>query len=251
MADSQTARELSREGLGRLTAAIAADIERRRYFGAVIAVARHGATAVLEAIGHGDAEGRQPLRTDSVFSLFSVTKAFTNALVFRAIERGDLALTTRVSAVIPEFSGGLRETITFHHLLTHSSGLPAVFTPRPGMYIDRLGEIVAAICAELQCEATPGERVTYAPMAAHALLGEAVRRLDSRSRSYRELVEQEIFGPLGMQDSAIGVRRDLKARHVVPHFIDPMPIQHLGHGDFGPNGAFEEERAEMPWVGAV
>ncbi|MGH8150330.1 MAG: serine hydrolase, partial [Steroidobacteraceae bacterium] len=44
---------------------------------------------------------------------------------------------------------------------------------------------------------------------------------------------------------------DLEARHVVPHFIDPMPIQHLGHGDLGPNGAFEEERAEMPWVGAV
>jgi CubicO group peptidase (beta-lactamase class C family) len=118
------------------------------------------------------------------------------------------------------------------------------------MYIDRLDEVIAAVC-ELECELPPGQRVTYAPMAAHALMGEAVRRLDPAGRSYRELVAGEIFAPLSMRDSAIGVRADLKSRHVVPHFIDPMPIEHLGHSNLGPNGAFEEERAEMPWVGAV
>jgi CubicO group peptidase (beta-lactamase class C family) len=245
------ARELSAERLRALEDAITDDVRRRRYFGAVIAVARHGVLGLCEAIGHADADGRRALARDSVFSLFSVTKAFTNALVFQAIEQGRLALTTRVSAVIPEFSGGRRETITFYDLLTHSSGLPAVFMPRPDMYIDHLDEVVAAICAELQSEAPPGERVTYAPMAAHALMGEAVRRLDPRGRGYRQIVEEEIFRPLGMKDSSIGVRRDLRARHVVPHFIDPMPVRHLGHGNLGPNGAFEEEHAEMPWVGAV
>ena len=244
-------RGLDERRLAILAATIADDIERRRYFGAVIAVARHGALGLSRAIGHADGDGRRALNLDSVFSLFSVTKAFTNALVFRAIERGQLALTTRVSAIIPEFCGGVRERITFYHLLTHSSGLPAVFLPRPGMYIDRLPEVIEAIVASLHCEAAPGEKVTYAPMAAHALMGEAVRRLDPAGRSFRELVAEEIFAPLGMRDSAIGVRADLKPRHVVPHFIDPMPITHLGHGDLGPNGAFEEPRAEMPWVGAV
>lgn len=251
MAEIQAERGLSRERLRHLKAAIEADVARKRYFGAVIAVARHGVPGLLEAVGHADRDGRRALRTDSVFSLFSVTKAFTNALVFRAIERGELALTTRVSAVIAEFSGGLRESITFYDLLTHSSGLPAVFLPRPSLYIDRLDEVVAALCAELQSEAPPGERVTYAPMAAHALMGEALRRLDPKKRSYRRLIEEEIFEPLAMRDSSIGVRRDLKPRHVVPHFIDPMPIQHLGHSNLGPNGAFEEEDAEMPWVGAI
>ncbi len=251
MAEIQAERGLSRERLRHLKAAIEADVARKRYFGAVIAVARHGVPGLLEAVGHADRDGRRALRIDSVFSLFSVTKAFTNALVFRAIERGELALTTRVSAVIAEFSGGLRESITFYDLLTHSSGLPAVFLPRPGLYIDRLDEVVAALCAELQSEAPPGERVTYAPMAAHALMGEALRRLDPKKRSYRRLIEEEIFEPLAMRDSSIGVRRDLKPRHVVPHFIDPMPIQHLGHSNLGPNGAFEEEDAEMPWVGAI
>jgi CubicO group peptidase (beta-lactamase class C family) len=156
-----------------------------------------------------------------------------------------------VSTIIPEFSGGLRQHITFYHLLTHSSGLPSVFTPRPGMYIDRLEEIIAAICANVHSETFPGERVTYSPMAAHALMGEAIRRIDARKRSYRQIVEEDLLKPLGMGDTSIGVRRDLKSRHVVPQFIDPMPIQHLGHSDLGPNGAFEEETAEMPWVGAI
>jgi CubicO group peptidase (beta-lactamase class C family) len=251
MAAVTDVRGLARGRLLHLKSVIEEDVRRRRYFGAVIAVARHGSPGLFEAIGHADADGRRALQKDSVFSIFSVTKAFTNALVFRAIERGDLALTTKVSAVIPEFSGGLRQNITFYHLLTHSSGLPAVFSPRPGMYIDRLAEIIEAICAHLHCEAAPGERVTYAPMAAHALMGEAVRRLDTGKRTYRQIVEEEILKPLGMRDTAVGVRRDLKARHIVPHFIDPLPFQHPGHGDLGPNGAFEEEFAEMPWVGAI
>jgi CubicO group peptidase (beta-lactamase class C family) len=82
-------------------------------------------------------------------------------------------------------------------------------------------------------------------------MGEAVRRTDPLRRSYRQLVEDEILKPLGMTDSSIGVRRSLRERHIVPFFIDPAPIEHLGHSDLGPNGAFEEENAEMPWVGAL
>jgi len=54
-----------------------------------------------------------------------------------------------------------------------------------------------------------------------------------------------------MKDSALGVRADLRARHVVPDLRGNVPAQHLGHSDLGPDGAFEEELAEMPWVGAV
>ena len=71
------------------------------------------------------------------------TKAITVVLVLRAIERGQLALTTPISDVVPEFSGRGREAITIFHLLTHSSGLPSVWSAREGMYIDRLDEVVA------------------------------------------------------------------------------------------------------------
>ena len=239
----------SAERLGHLRRVIAEDIAAGRYFGAVLAIARAGQLGLHEAIGHADAAASRALRLDSVFSIFSVTKAITNVLVLRAIELGRFALTTRISDLVPEFSGGLRNQITVHHLLTHTSGLPIVFAIKPDMYIDRLDEVVAAVCAHVQPAEPPGDRVAYSPLANHALLGEALRRTDPKRRSYRAIVHEDLLAPLGMGDSSVGLRRDLRARHVVPDFRGNFPITHPGHSNLGPNGAFEEEDAEMPWVG--
>jgi CubicO group peptidase (beta-lactamase class C family) len=242
---------LDPERLQHLRCVIEADIAAKRYFGAVIAIARHGRLGLNAQIGFGDEQRTLPLAQDSVFSLFSLTKAFTNVLVFRAIELGQFALTTRVSEIIPEFRGGMRERVTFFHLLTHSSGLPAVWIPKPGMYIDRLDEIIAAICANIRSLEPPGERVHYSPLVNHALLGEAVRRVDAKGRSYRALLQDEVLTPLGMRDTAIGLRKDLAERHIFPDFRGHAPQEHLGRSNLGPQGAFKEEHAEMPWVGAV
>ncbi len=240
---------LDQARLGQLKAAMAEDIDKGLYFGGVVIVARHGEIGLFEATGDSGPELKKPVSPDSVFSLFSVTKAFTNVLTFRAIERGQLALTTKVSDVIPEFDGEARRDITFFHLMTHSSGLPSVYTPKDGMCIDRLDEVIAAICQNVHPEVPPGVRVDYAPLCSHALMGEAVRRLDPAGRSYRELVQQEILDPLGMKDTSVGLRADLRERHLVPDFRGNAPMQHLGHSGLGPQGAFLEEHAEMPWVG--
>jgi CubicO group peptidase (beta-lactamase class C family) len=239
------------ERLGELTAAVERDIAADLYFGGVIQVKRGGQLAYSKTFGHSSATKERAVAQDSVFSLFSVTKAFTNILIFQAIERGLLTLTTPVAKVIPEFGGGLRDRITVFHLLTHSAGLPSMFEARPGMYIDRLAEVIAAICqVALPIEAA-GVRVDYAPLFNHALLGETARRIDLKKRSYRDILREDLFEPLGMQDTSMGVRKDLKPRHLIPEFRGNYPIQHLGHSNLGPNGAFEEEDAEMPWVGCV
>jgi CubicO group peptidase (beta-lactamase class C family) len=144
------------ERLEHLKRVIAEDVDAGRYYGAVIAVARGGRLGIHEAIGHGDAARRQPLRLDSVFSIFSVTKAITNVLVLRSMELGRFALTTRISELVPEFSGGVRNQITIFHLLTHTSGLPIVFAIKPDMFIDRFDEMVAAVCANIVPAEPPG-----------------------------------------------------------------------------------------------
>lgn len=242
---------LDPDRLSHLESAIEADIAANRYFGAVITVARHGEIGLSATLGFGDDARTIPLMRDSVFSLFSLTKAFTNVLAFRAIELGQFALTTRVSEIIPEFEGGMRETVNFFHLLTHSSGLPPVWIPKPGMYIDRLDEIIEAICANIRSLEQPGQRVHYSPLVHHALIGEAVRRCDPKGRSYRELLQDEVLTRLGMKDTAIGLRKDLASRHIFPDFRGHAPQEHLGRGNLGPQGAFKEEHAEMPWVGGV
>jgi CubicO group peptidase (beta-lactamase class C family) len=187
---------------------------------------------------------------DAVFSIFSVSKSFTAVLTLQAIERGQFALTTKVSEVIPEFRGGVRENITFYHLLTHTSGLPVMFQPEPDMYIDRLDETIEVICKKVHSEAAPGEVATYAPMVGHALMGEAVRRTDPAKRRFREIMHAELLAPLGMSSTSVGLRRDLRARHLKPTWLfDKGALRHLGHSNLGTDGAFEEEDAEMPWVG--
>jgi CubicO group peptidase (beta-lactamase class C family) len=75
------------ERLDRLRDVIRADIARGDYFGAVLTVGRGGEAVFAEALGAEDAAGERPLRYDSVFSIFSVTKAFTNVLVLRRSRR--------------------------------------------------------------------------------------------------------------------------------------------------------------------
>jgi CubicO group peptidase (beta-lactamase class C family) len=237
------------ERLAHLQHVIAEDIAAGLYYGAVIAVARGGRLGLHAAIGYADSKRTMPVRLDSVFSIFSVTKAMTNVLVLRAIELGRFALTTHISDIIPEFASGSRNDIAIHHLLTHTSGLPIVFAIRPEMYIDRFDEMVAAVCVNIRPAEPPGERVAYSPLANHVLLGEALRRTDPAKRSYRAIVHEDLFTPLRMKDSSVGLRADLRPRHVIPDLRGNFPINHPGHSNLGPDGAFQEEDAEMPWVG--
>lgn len=234
-----------------LREAIEQDIAADRYFGAVCLLARDGDIALQEAFGWSGADRSRRLQLDSVFSLFSLTKAFTTVLTLRAIELGQFSLTTRVAEVIPEFGGGMREKINFFHLLTHTSGLPALWIPRPGMFIDRLDEIIAAICQNIRSIDPPGVKCHYSPLFNHALMGEAVRRCDPGKRSYRQLLQDELLTPLGMRDTAVGQRRDLADRHIFPDFRGKPPQEHLSRHNTDPQGAFKDEHAEMPWVGGI
>lgn len=231
--------------------AIRADIRAGLYHGAVIKVARGGEVALDAAIGAADAAQSQPLTPGSVFNIFSVTKAFTNLLVLRAVERGLFALTTPISDLIPEFRGRGRERILVWHLLSHQAGFPIIFEVHPGWYIDDFAEIARTVIAEVAPVDAPCAKVAYSPLANHVLMAEALLRIDPAQRRYRELVQQEILEPLGMRDTAVGLRADLRARKVVPDFRGNYPIGHKSRNTPGPNGAFEDENAEMPWVGIV
>lgn len=237
--------------LAQVRETVRADIRAGLYHGAVIKVAR-GEQVVLEvAIGAADAGQAQPLALDSVFNIFSVTKAFTNLLVLRAVEQGRFELTTPICALIPEFTGRGREKILVWHLLSHQAGFPIIFEVQPGWYIDNFAEIARTVIAEVAPVDPPCAKVAYSPLANHVLMAEALLRTDPGRRSYRQIVQQDILDPLGMRDTSVGLRADLRARKVVPDFRGNYPIGHKSRNTPGANGAFEDEQAEMPWVGIV
>ena len=87
---------------------------------------------------------------------------------------------------------------------------------------------VAAACRQA-LEATPGVTVHYSAITAHALLAEVVRRLDGGTRPFRDILAEDVLNPLGMRDTALGLRADLAKRNV------PVVVRDRSDGIFDPD----------------
>lgn len=220
--------------LARLGTAIRADIAAERYDGCEVIVGRGGTVAFHEAFGFADRAAGTAVTRDQVFVTMSIGKQFTVALILNRIERGELAFTTRVAEVIPEFGTRGKANITIAHLLTHTSGLPAMLPPMPLELAGSLEAVVQAVCAS-PVEFQPGTRVTYAVLVAHAILAEIIRRLDGGTRPFRQILHDDLFVPLGMRSTALGAPDALKSRMAPvvardrrPGLFDPMFLETMG-----------------------
>jgi CubicO group peptidase (beta-lactamase class C family) len=240
---------LNPDQLKRLSVAIHKDIDANIYDGCAVIVARHGNIGLREAIGFANRAAKRPCRTGDVFNILSVTKAFTDVIILSLIERGKLALTTRVADVIPEFNGKAKEIVTVFHLISHTAGSPQVFFPVETNLMGNLDAIIKAICP-LDLITVPGKSVSYSPLWGHALLGEIIRRLDDDKRALRDIFQDELFGPLGMKDTALGKRRDLSSR-IVPIVAHDPSFGNMSAEEVEKHNLYITENAEIPWMGGV
>jgi len=103
--------------------------------------------------------------------------------------------------------------VTVAQLLTHTAGMSSGVPPVSPEQMGNLEAVVAAVCQH-GLGALPGQEVSYRPLVAHAVLAEIVRRVDGGRRRFREILEEDIFHPLGMQDTALGLRKDFAERRV-------------------------------------
>ncbi len=240
---------LDRARLERLTTAIEADVEAELYDGATVLVARHGQVALHEAVGFAERATQRRASPDDVFHLFSVTKAFTAVLVLRCVDRGEIQLTTPIAEVIPEFGVKGKQRVTVSQLLSHTGGMPPDLPPMP---IDRFGDLeaVALAVSNQALLVKPGRLVSYSPVGAFAVLGEVVRRLDGGSRSFRRIIDEDLFTPLGMKSTSLGLRPDLASRFSPVVVRDPHPGLFPREALEGMNAQMTES-FEMPGGGAV
>jgi CubicO group peptidase (beta-lactamase class C family) len=234
------------ERLFRLTDAIAADVEAQRIDGAVVVVARGGTVVLHEAIGFAHRESGREMQTDDVFISMSLSKQFTNTAVLQRIERGEIAIDTPVAAIIPEFAAEDKAGIQIGHLITHTSGLPSVVMAKDLNAADLAS--VTAVLSRTKPIAAPGAQVMYSPILAHGLLAEVVRRLDGGNRRFGRILADDVFEPLGMTDTALGIPDEVRARYVPVVVRDPTP------GLFPPGTLESSDRlkpdSEMPGGGA-
>jgi CubicO group peptidase (beta-lactamase class C family) len=186
--------------------------------GSVLLVARRGKIVLHQALGFSNRQARRPARTDDVIPVMSLTKQLTAAAVFRYIDRGQLSLTTRIAEVVPAFAQHGKGGVTIRDALSHQAGLPMQHPVED--WRDGNEKYVAKICA-MRPEIAPPGVVNYHAGAAHAILGEVMRRLDPAQRSLTRILAEEIFVPAGMSNTALTLqgRGDLAERLAPIHML--------------------------------
>jgi CubicO group peptidase (beta-lactamase class C family) len=199
--------------LQRIEQKIKTDIDAGKYDGARLLVARHGIPVLDITVGYAERDTQRSLKPDAVFNIMSIAKVITAVAVMQCFERGDLGLLTKVADFIPEFATQGKGQITVAQLLTHTAGMGFAHAPLPIDQLGTLQKVIEAAC-RMPLENVPGEVVSYSASVGFALLGELVRRVDTKSRSFRQIITDEIFEPLEMRDSSVGIRPDLQARRV-------------------------------------
>ena len=185
--------------LPRTIAAIERGIAQGLHIGAQLYVSLRG--QVVADVALGEARRGVAMRTDTLMLWLSAGKPITAVAVAQQRGRGRLDWDDHVARRIPDFAAGGKETITIRHLLTHTGGFRGML----GQWEDQPWErVIAAICAtRLEPRWIPGQTAGYHPLTSWYILAEIVRRLDGRP--FDRYVREEIFLPLGMNDSWLGI----------------------------------------------
>ena len=195
---------LTESGLKAAGALLGEEVERGGITAASLVVVRRETIAFAEGFGTLWPEERSAsVEADSIFLLASITKPVTALALMRLVDRGLVSLDDPVQRYIPELRGGERHKILVRHILSHISGLPSM--PPENRELRRahapLSKFVErTVVAPLIF--SPGTQYRY-QSAGLLLAGEIVERLTGKR--LRDYLEEEVFRPLGMSHSAVGM----------------------------------------------
>ena len=192
-------------------------------------VAMTGNTAGITWSGAaGQRSPGQPAGIDTVFRIFSMTKAVGSMAAMMLMDRGQLSADATVESILPEFADvklldgfgpdgptlrAPRVKATVRHLATHTSGLVYEFwnenMPRymaASGALSILSGLTSSMNYPLQFE--PGARWDYG--IGIDWLGRVVERVSGQRID--QFCRDEIFTPLGMRDTACEVEPHMAAR---------------------------------------
>jgi CubicO group peptidase (beta-lactamase class C family) len=177
--------------------AVEAAIARNEIPGAVVLVARRGRIGYLKAFGSRALQpAREPMTIDTIFDIASLTKVIaTTPSIMLLVERGDVRLGDKVKRYLPQFTGGKKEDITVHQLLTHYSGLP------PDFDLSKQWQGNEGALEQLwkgKTVSDPGKEFAYSDLN-FITLGEIVRIVSGKPLD--AFAREKIFQPLDMSET--------------------------------------------------
>jgi CubicO group peptidase (beta-lactamase class C family) len=251
-AESRTppAATLSPEALKQLGDTIRSEIANRKIPGGVLLIQQHGKPVVFESFGVRDPDTGLPMTPDSIFQIYSMSKAVTSVAVMMLVDDGKLSLDDPLSKYIPAFADvkvgvekpdetgkpvftlePLKRPITILDLMRQTSGITyGFYGDGPVQKLYRQTDLYggdfdnaefAARLANLPLAEQPGTTWTYS----HSVdvLGRVIEVVSGQSLFQFE--KERLLDPLGMSHTAFFVadeaKRPLVAQFMPDDLIDP------------------------------
>jgi CubicO group peptidase (beta-lactamase class C family) len=237
---------LSRSRLDRMRRVLSGHIERKEIAGLVALVSHHDNVHV-ETLGTLSIDQPTPMKRDAIFRIASLSKPITAVAAMMLVEDCKLRLDDSIEPWLPELANRrvlrsmtseIHDTVPAHRpltvrdLLTYRMGFGSVMAPPNTFPIQKLireykiGSDGPPLPAQaptteewvnrlgsLPLMAQPGERWMY--HVSHEVLGVLITRVSGRSLG--AFLQERIFDPLGMKDSAF---------HVPPEKRDRLPTSY-------------------------
>ena len=195
---------ISEERLARAAALLDSEVRAGRVGAAALVVGRHGKIVLARGFGRqSSAPDAPPITADSIFLLASITKPVTASALMLLVERGMVSLDDPVSHYYPQFTGEGREKIRVRDLLSHISGLPDMLPENTKLRREHapLSEFVRGT---LKTPLLYPPRTSFRYQSMGILLaGDIVEKVTGKR--LRDFEQSEIFGPLGMTHSSLGM----------------------------------------------
>jgi CubicO group peptidase (beta-lactamase class C family)/predicted dienelactone hydrolase len=191
--------------------------------GFAIAVVKDGEVSYVEEFGFTGSGTDQPVTSQSLFPVASLSKQFTAAAIMQLVEQGKIDLDSPVIDYLPYFEmADPRYTeITIRQLLAHVSGMPQIPQREYGYDNQDPGEGAREKhirkLAEFELDEAPGETWSYSNLGFN-ILGEVIANVSGET--YEQYVQEHIMTPLGMNASTFllgEVDFDLLAKG---HYLD-------------------------------
>jgi CubicO group peptidase (beta-lactamase class C family) len=219
-------------------------IDAGRFPGTQLLVYRRGKVVHSAVQGYADLERKAPVKDDTIFRIYSMTKPITSVAFMMLVEEGRVALDEPVHKYIPEwkslgvFQAGTAPAFLTRaparpmqivDLLRHTSGLTYGFQQRGNVdaaYREKkIGEIIAGgtlqsmidDLAKTPLEFSPGEAWNYSVSA--DVIGYLIGKISGMP--FEQFLKERIFDPLGMTDTDFFVPAEKAHRFAACYNADP------------------------------
>jgi CubicO group peptidase (beta-lactamase class C family) len=197
---------------------------------AQVAIARHGKLAGMRTFGAAVQGGvGKPATDETLYHVFSSTKAVVAAAVWLLFEAGQLRLDEKVAEIIPEFGTNGKDAIDVETLMLHAGGFPlAPFAAE--RWEDR--DALLSAFSQWRLNWPVDSRYEYHATSMHWVLSEIILRRGGAP--YKQFIRERITGPMGLDELYVGCPPEQQHRVADVGYVTPPVEPPGGWGEVTP-----------------